>query len=190
MHRTLKMLAPFARDVEVAYPSWPLGHFFSASRHRPWSRQLADELQHSMKAMDRQFDQVEQEIASAVGAVGGGSSIWPVNPRIEPQIVKEGDQQKYLLNVNMGKEIRPEDLKMKIKDGMMTIEAKKEEVSEDGHHRMYQEVFRKFKLPEGVDGKEVKSHLDANGVLTIEAPLPQKALPEPPAPKSIPIDIQ
>lgn len=182
------MLAPFARDIDAVYPNWPLGHFFSASRHRPSSRQLTAELQNNMKDMDRQFDEVEHEIASAFGSAGGPTN-WPVNPRIEPQIVKEGEEKKYLINVSMGKDFTPENLKMSIKDGVMTIEAKKEVKSEDGHHRMYQEVSRRFTLPQGIDAKEVKSHLDANGVLKIEAPLPQKALPEPPAPKAIKIDL-
>lgn len=171
------------RDFDL----FPVGHFFNTSRHRPWTRQFANEIGSTLQAVDRQFNEMERDLANVFGSVAGSTSL---NPRIEPQIVQDGDKKKYMLNINMGKEFAPENLKMSIKDNVMTIDAKKEFVSEDGNHRSYQEVSRKFTLPEGIDAKAVTSHLDNQGVLKIEAPLPQKALPEPPKPTMIPIDCQ
>ncbi|CAG7730719.1 unnamed protein product [Allacma fusca] len=105
------------------------------------------------------------------------------------EVVTEGDQQKYCLNVRVGN-FSPENVKISLKDRVMTIEAKTEEKSEDGNRRVYQEVSRQFTLPENVDLKEVKSILTPEGVLKIEAPLPQQALPEPPKPQEIPIHLE
>lgn len=163
--------------------AWPLGHFFSPVRHRPWSSQLAT-MEKGMREMDRDFDRLERQLSNTLGGVDATVA------RIEPQVVQQGDNKKYLVNVKMGKDFTPENLKVGIKDNVLTIEGKKEEVSEDGHLRRYQEVSRRFTLPPGVDAKQVKSHLDANGVLKIEAPLPQQALPEPKAPQAIPVDVQ
>ena len=98
---------------------------------------------------------------------------------------------KYTVNVPLGSQIHPNDIKITIKNHTLIVEAKKEKKSEDGSSstRLYQEVTRKITLPENIDINEIKSVFD-NGVLKIEAPLPKPALPEPPAgPTSIPIRI-
>jgi HSP20 family molecular chaperone IbpA len=111
----------------------------------------------------------------------------------------EGSDGKYRLNVPLGRSIGPEDVKIGIKDKIMTIEAKKEQKSEDGNCRVYQEYVRKFTLPENIDTKEVKSVLTPEGYLQIEAPLPlkkleepkkQEALAEPKKPCPIPIEMK
>jgi len=179
------MLSPYHNGdlMDPFTATWPLAHFFSPARHRPWNRQLAT-LEKNMREMDRDFDRLERQLSGRLGGEIAAAS------RIEPQIVQEGENKKYLVNVNMGKDFAPDNLKVTIKDGVLTVDAKHEEVSEDGHHRRYQEVSRRFTLPQGVDAKQVKSHLDAHGVLKIEAPLPQAALPAPQAPKPIAIDVQ
>lgn len=89
---------------------------------------------------------------------------------------------KFTVNVPLGGNIGPEDLKVSLKDHIVTIEAKKEVKTEDGNtsSRVYQEFSRKFNLPPEVDMKDVRSMLTPEGNLKIEAPLPQKALPAPP----------
>jgi len=90
---------------------------------------------------------------------------------------------KYTMNVPLCDSIAPEDLKVSLKDHVMTIEAKKETKSKDGNSRVYQEFMKKFTLPPNVDMKEVKSVLTPEGYLKIEAPLPIQALSEPEPPQ-------
>jgi len=180
------MLSPYDADLlDPFYNTMPstmqMAPFFSPLRHRPWSRQLAS-METGMRDMDRDFDRLERQLTSSLG-------IEPAAlPRIEPRIVKDGDQQKYLVNLNMGRDFTPQNLKVAIRNNIVTVDAKKEEVSEDGHHRRFQEVTRRFTLPQGVSPQQVKSHLDANGVLRIEAPLSQAALAAPQAPQPISIE--
>jgi HSP20 family molecular chaperone IbpA len=94
----------------------------------------------------------------------------------------------YKLNIYMGEEYLPENIKISLKENVLMVEAKREQKSEDS--RFYEEVSRKFTLPENVDLKEVKSVFAPNGILRIEAPLPVQPLPEPPKLVDIPIHIE
>jgi len=111
------------------------------------------------------------------------------------QAQKEGQQvatskDMFRLNILMGKAFKPEDIKVSLKDRKLTVEAKREQTSEDGTHRYYEEVSRSFTLPEEAELKELKSVFTPNGVLKLEAPVTPKALPEPPKPVQIPISME
>ena len=54
----------------------------------------------------------------------------------------------------------------------MTIHAKMEHKSDNGS-RFYQEIVRDYLLPEKLDVEGLKSQIDDDGVLRIEAPLPE-----------------
>jgi len=108
-----------------------------------------------------------------------------LNPSFESK-EKEG---KYILSVPLGKNLSPDEVKIKVKENVMIIEGKKEQKSEDGSSRSYQEFMRKFTLPETVKKDEIKSVLTPEGYLHIDAPLLQDALLEPPKPKEIPIEF-
>ncbi|CAG7826551.1 unnamed protein product, partial [Allacma fusca] len=86
---------------------------------------------------------------------------------------------KYEVDIPLSNGIGPEDLKVTLKDHMMTIEAKKESKSDDGTRKTYLEFKRQFTLPPNVNMAEVKSVLTAEGHLKIEAPLPPPPKPQP-----------
>jgi len=130
-------------------------------------------LDNSMRELGQQFRDLEREMKEY--------------GRMEPEIVEDGDACKYRLNFYMGKNFSPENIKVTLKDRVMKIEAKKEQKSDDGNSRVYEEVSRLFTIPEKVDLKEVKSVLTPDGILKVEAALPKEALPEPPKPQEIPI---
>ena len=130
------------------------------------------------------------EFFSGVGGLGVGLPTAQLSQlsTIRPRIVQEGDHQKCLVNLRMGSDFAPEDLKIRVNKGVVCVDAKKRHQSHDGNHQVYQEVCRKFTLPEGVNPREVKSHLDHNGVLRIEAPISQNALQAPPQPRHVAIE--
>jgi len=100
---------------------------------------------------------------------------WPVptHPAIEtPEIVQDGDQKKYHLDIPLGGYFRPEDIKVKLKQHRMTVEAKCERKSKDGTSKECHEVSKKYTLPDFVDIRKVESILQPDGCLTIEAPWP------------------
>lgn len=64
----------------------------------------------------------------------------------------------------------PEQIFVKTIDNRLQIHAKREETSEN--MSMYREYNREFLLPEGTNPELIRSSLSADGVLTVEAPLP------------------
>jgi HSP20 family molecular chaperone IbpA len=139
--------------------------------------------------MDRQFERMERQFDNMFRDVGllrpfTGSRL--LQPSVESELspVEAGRPSKYTLNIDVGQHFDPENVKVSLKDRVLSIEAKGEYKSEDGHVRVYQEVQRQFTLPEGVDTKELKSILTPEGILRIEAPLPEPPKLEP---KEIPI---
>jgi len=63
---------------------------------------------------------------------------------------------------------KPEDVKISLKERTLMVEAKFEH--KDEFNRTYQEWSRQWNLPETADVSKLKSVLDSEGVLTIEAP--------------------
>jgi len=83
--------------------------------------------------------------------------------------------------------LSPDDLKVSLKDHTMTVEAKKEQVSQDGSSRYYQEYNKTLTLPDSVDMNLVHTVLSHDGSLKVEAPYIQ---PEPVnEPTEIPIEL-
>ena len=146
-----------------------------------------------LSSLDRDIGDLFRQLAQTEGRRGGNGFDFS-SPSVQSHVEGEGEgTANYVMNVPLGSDIGPEDLKVSLKDHVMTIEAKKEQKSEDGNCRVYQEFTRKFTLPKGIDMKEVKSTLTPEGYLKIEAPLPkppQETLPEPPKPQAIPIQLE
>ena len=146
-----------------------------------------------LSSLDRDIGDLIKQLAQTEGRRGREGFDFH-SPSVHSHI--EGEDQgtgNYVMNIPLGTDVGPEDVKVSLKDHVMTIEAKKEQKSEDGNCRVYQEYTRKFTLPKAIDMKEVKSTLTPEGYLKIEAPLPkppQEALPEPPKPKAIPIQLE
>ena len=82
----------------------------------------------------------------------------------------------------------PEELKVKIADGMVVVEAKHDE-KRDEHGSVSRQFTRKYELPEDVEEDGVVSHLSKDGVLTITAPRKLPQLPEKPE-KAVPLKVE
>ncbi|CAG7836932.1 unnamed protein product [Allacma fusca] len=144
--------------------------------------------------MDRQLSCMERDMKNCMRNLGMDrpctKQLGYSGPSTESESGGEPgtkEPRKYALNIHLGGHVAPEDVKVSLKDHVMTVEAKKEFTSDDGNARMYQEFMRKFTIPDNVEMKEVKSVLTPEGYLKIEAPLPQEALPEPKKAQAIPI---
>jgi len=108
----------------------------------------------------------------------------PLPPRFSRTLPIETSEMsdKYTINVDMTG-FRPDDIKVSVKDRVLTIRAKMEAKADDGSH-LSQQVERQYTLPDSVDMEALRSALSSDGVLTIQAP---QALPDPP--KDIPIEM-
>lgn len=65
----------------------------------------------------------------------------------------------------------PEQIAVKTIDNRLHVHAKREEICENSS--MYREYNREFLLPNGTNPDLIRSSLSADGVLTVEAPLPE-----------------
>lgn len=156
-----------------------------------------------MSDIERQFARMERDMTAAFREFGfpiprfrleypssAPSLTTRMFPTIETQITpstEAGKSGKYSIKIDVGEGFAPENIKIDLKDRQLTIHAKLEQKSEDGNSRIYQELSRSFTLPDVIKPDEVKSLLTPEGVLTIEAPLPEVELPQP---KEIPISIE
>merc|ERR1712018_1114709 len=68
----------------------------------------------------------------------------------------------------------PEEIMVKTVDNKLLVHAKHEE-NTDGNS-VFREYNREFLLPSGTDPESIKSSLSKDGILTVEAPLPQPAI--------------
>jgi len=138
-----------------------------------------------MNAAFRDFG-LRSPLRSLVDPVPVSASPMRFFPMVEAETTGDNGG-KYILKMDVGADFNPENVKVSLKDRVLTVEAKFEQKSDDGRSRMYQEMSRSFTLPENVKLDEVKSLLTPEGILTIEAPLPQV---EAPKPKQIPITTE
>jgi len=168
----------------------PRRNFFG--RHSPWG--LVD-LSKTMEEMERSFARMEREMNAAFrGFPLRVNTFFEPSFRFVPSAI-EGETApsvgehggKYVVRMDMGKKFNPDNVKISLKDRVLTIDAKFEHKSDDGNSRVYQETTRSFTLPEHVRVEEVKSLFTPEGELIIEAPLQQV---EAPKPKEIPIAVE
>jgi len=155
-----RYLVPFARQCKMALE--PRRNYFTR-RIPSWS--LVD-LSPQMQNMERTFARIEREMNSALRDFGNGSP-FRIQRLFEPNssrffcpvTMSEGENGggKYMVKMELGKSFDPENVKVTLKDRVLTIEAKFEHKSEDGTSRMYQELCKSFTLPENVKVDEVKS---------------------------------
>jgi len=71
---------------------------------------------------------------------------------------------------------RPDELKVMVSDGVLTVEGKHEEKAEDGSKMVSRMFSRKYTLPADAKSEEVASNLSSDGVLVITAPKKQLAI--------------
>merc|ERR1712168_1325188 len=82
--------------------------------------------------------------------------------------VKE-DESKMEVSLDTS-QYRPDELKVMVNDGVLTVEGKHEEKAEDGSKMVSRMFSRKYTLPPSAKSEEVVSNLSSDGVLVITAP--------------------
>merc|ERR1719300_2037789 len=101
---------------------------------------------------------------------GSGSWLEGMN---SPLIQQDGDCKQIKLRFDVS-QYKPEEIVVKTVDNKLLVHAKHEEVS--GGNSVFREYNREFLLPSGTDPETIRSSLSKDGILTVEAPLPQPAL--------------
>nr|ACO15511.1 Heat shock protein beta-1 [Caligus clemensi] len=88
----------------------------------------------------------------------------------DEQVIRIKDEEdKFEISLDTH-QYRPDEPKVNIKDGVVSIEAKHEEKSEDGRKSVSRQFVRKYTLPKNTKPESVNSNLSSDGVLVISAP--------------------
>ena len=69
---------------------------------------------------------------------------------------------------------KPDELKVQVRDGELSIEGKHEEKSEAGHVMVSRQFSRRYGLPQGAKKEAVMSNLSQDGVMVITVPKEKK----------------
>jgi len=115
------------------------------------------------------------------GGMNGGGSLMPTRPAYDPYldnlksplIRDESDGKTLRLRFDV-QQYKPEEVTVKTVDSRLLVHAKHEEKTPS--RTVYREYNQEFMLPRGTNPELISSTLSTDGVLTVEAPLPQLAI--------------
>merc|ERR1712080_677946 len=96
------------------------------------------------------------------------------------------DDDKFEVSLDTS-QYRPDELRVNVGEGMICVEGKHEENSEDGRKMVFRQFSRKYSLPAGAKADKVVSNLSSDGVLVVSAPK-QAAITN--GQRSVPIQAQ
>lgn len=80
----------------------------------------------------------------------------------------KNDKEEFRVNLDV-QQFKPQELKVKVTEGYLVVEAKHEERS-DEHGFISRQFTRRYKLPQDVDPSTVVSALSSDGILSLHAP--------------------
>ncbi|KAL4229909.1 Hsp20/alpha crystallin [Mactra antiquata] len=119
-------------------------------------------LEESYRQLDRHMDRFRDQMNAL--------SARPFQFEIESPFVTDSEgNRKLSIKVDCS-QFKPEEIKVKTMDGILTIQAKR--VEEGSNGKLYREFVRHFTLPENVDPMTMKSKITTDGHLHVEAPVP------------------
>merc|ERR1711915_609385 len=98
-------------------------------------------------------------------------NVWKMDRHLhnkESMHMKEDDGQVKLSYDTSG--YKPDELKVSVHRGVLTIEGKHEEKDESGQRMVSRMFSRKQTLPKDVKSEDIVSNLSSEGVLTVTAP--------------------
>lgn len=105
---------------------------------------------------------------------GGNKDEKPLLAQWSPVVDISEDDKEFIIKAELP-EIKKEDVKVTVSDGVLTLFGERKQEMEDKgvrHHRIersYGSFLRSFSLPEAADDKGIAAKYD-NGVLTIHLP--------------------
>uniref|UniRef100_A0A914D743 SHSP domain-containing protein n=1 Tax=Acrobeloides nanus TaxID=290746 RepID=A0A914D743_9BILA len=112
---------------------------------------------------------------------GGSNDLMQIKPIYDPYldnlksplIRDESDGKTLRLRFDVA-QYKPEEVTVKTVDNRLLVHAKHEEKAPS--RTVYREYNQEFMLPRGTNPEHISSTLSTDGILTVEAPLPQLAI--------------
>jgi len=125
--------------------------------------------------VNREIDRLVNNFWGGFGTADESARGW--SPRVE--VAEQDDAFRVAAEVPG---LKREDVKVTLKEGVLTLEGEKRHASEEGSdaaqwsERKYGKFSRSFRLPSGVDGSKVTASY-SNGVLNVTVPKAEAAKP-------------
>lgn len=116
------------------------------------------------------------------------SSYWPwystaplfvphiCSPQRHPGPDAGPEQFKWRVSLDVS-HFSPSEISLSVKDGFLEVEGRHEE-RPDQHGSIARCFTRKYRLPEEIDVTKIVSSLSLDGILTVEAPVPEPSIPD------------
>merc|ERR1712020_664657 len=92
---------------------------------------------------------------------------WMMPSMFNNDFFKQLDKFEVSLDTS---QYRPDELRVNVGEGIISVEGKHEEKSEDGQTMVLRQFSRKYSLPESTRPESVVSNLSQDGVLVVSAP--------------------
>merc|ERR1712189_154385 len=107
--------------------------------------------------------------------LGNMGSSWESgwSPAFNSEVKEDDSHMKISLDTS---QYKPEDLKVSVNNGIVTVQGNYEEKDESGSKMVLRRFSKTFTLPACVKEEEISSNLSSDGVLTITAPKQNLAL--------------
>jgi len=124
-----------------------------------------DKPKEETKSVENQLAKTDSNNKGLLSSLWKG---WDVNKSISLNVSEEGD--KYIMNATIP-EFNKDQLKLQIKDGLLTIsgELKEEHKDEHSHRKSSKFVQRSITLPENINEGNISAKYE-NGVLSVNMP--------------------
>uniref|UniRef100_A0A1I7Y5S1 SHSP domain-containing protein n=1 Tax=Steinernema glaseri TaxID=37863 RepID=A0A1I7Y5S1_9BILA len=131
----------------------------------------------SSRSYDRQYNTSERPFERPAYSTDLMSTRPVYDPYLDnlksPLIKDESDGKTLRLRFDVA-QYKPEEVTVKTVDNRLLVHAKHEEKTPQ--RTVYREYNQEFMLPRGTNPETISSTLSTDGVLTVEAPLPQLAI--------------
>ena len=134
----------------------------------------------------KEMDDVQTRFAKLLGLTppraGNGGNEQMTIAEWAPAVDISEDEKEWLVKADLP-EIKKEDVKVTVEDGVLTITGERKfekEVKEKKYHRIeraYGTFLRSFALPDAADGSKVAAEFK-DGVLKVHLPKSEKAKPK------------
>ncbi|XP_023219049.1 alpha-crystallin B chain-like [Centruroides sculpturatus] len=141
-------------------------------RHFWRSRDPFHDFESGMRYLERQMRDMEREMRRLYDNFNARDVFLSLtSPWFGRQVPIESSnaKEKFTLKLDVIG-YKPEDIKVTVRNHILTIQARKQETTKDGA-KVYREYTHQYNLPEEVDPDTVRSMCNSDGNLIIEAPL-------------------
>jgi len=156
---------------------WPLMNYSSyrAPSSSSPMRVLDSHFQDLAREMEQRMSDMRSQMFTLMPSESFSKPIeGHFHPKLDhPNMIEKDGKNVMELKFDV-QNFKPEDINIKTKDNVLEVHAKQENNSDNA--KVFKEYRRQITLPVGTVLEDMTSVLSPEGILTVEAPIPKKAI--------------